>query len=108
MSGSHIETIKRILTTPENIILYLVVVFAFSAIAYGLARELSSGWFKKRGYKNYETLGSSSGLLYVVYIIALITTSTNNLGPMLFGGILALCLGALQDGQNSKDSEGED
>lgn len=84
--------------------MYLVVVLSSGAIAYGLFWELSCDWFKKRGYKNYKILGSFSGMLYVIYIGAIITTSTNNLGPMLFGGVLALWLGVLQDSQNNKNS----
>lgn len=105
LSGTHIETFKIIHSTSENIILYLVIALGAGAIAYGLFWELSRGWFKKRGFNNYNTIGSISGMLYVIYTGAVVTTSTNNLGPMLFGGILALWIGVLQDGQQNKDSE---
>ncbi|AWE07904.1 hypothetical protein DCE79_11125 [Lysinibacillus sp. 2017] len=77
----------------------LVGVIASGAILACLLVEKLEEYYKERNYKNYKYVGKISTILIIIYIIALITTSGSNIGPMLFGGVLTFWVAALQENE---------
>ncbi|MFJ8518979.1 hypothetical protein [Lysinibacillus xylanilyticus] len=86
------------------LVVLTVFLIASASIFMALSIEIFLKRFKEKGYKEYKSIAGVSSLLLWLYITAIITTSANNIGPMLFGGVLALWITLLQDDQKHKKS----
>lgn len=74
----------------------ILIAICVGAIMCALFSDLVSEYFNNRKHKYYKSLAVVTPILYVSYILALITTSASNIGPMLFGGVLALWVAVYQ------------
>lgn len=85
-----------------TMLIYLIIIITVGTIMLALFSDIVRGYFKKRNHKYYRSLATVTPILYVTYILALITTSASNLGPMIFGGVLALWIAVYQGDEESE------
>lgn len=90
---------EALIKNPKCLLCSLIGVITTGIVLAGLLMEKLEEYYKEKNFRNYKYLGRISTLLIILYIVALITTSGSNIGPMLFGGVLTFWVAALQENE---------